>query len=238
MFSILNMRSVDEPAGDRTAKSRIRDAAISAVAEHGLAATTVRKVAELAGVSPALGIHPFGSMDDLRAACDEHVSAVIREQKGSAMSAGPNLDILAALRDYEGGDLGRYLARVLHDDSPAVARLVDQMAADAEGYIADGVASGMIRPSDNPQGRAALLLIWQLGAIALHHHMERLLGVDLTDPDVTTNPALANYALPVYEILGSGFFTEEIAERLTETMSALAEVARAQPESTDDEGTP
>ncbi len=233
------MRSAPEPGIDRTAKSRIRDAAISCVAEHGLADTTVRKVAEAAGVSPALVIHHFGSMEDLRAACDRHILTVIREQKSAALSAGPNLDILAALRAYEGGDLGRYLARILVDDTPAVANLVDQLVADAEDYIAQGVASGMIRPSRDPRGRAAMLAIWQLGAMVLHHHMHRLLGVDLTDPDVTTDPALANYALPVYELLGGSFFSEEAAARLSDAMASLADAAReaAVPEP-DDEGTP
>jgi AcrR family transcriptional regulator len=223
---------------DRTAKARIRDAAIECFAEHGTSATTARRVADIAGVSPGLVIHHFGSMDGLRAACDEHVAAVIRETKSSALSAGPNVDILAALRQYEGGNLGRYLANVLTDDSPAVARLVDDIVADAEAYIDEGVRSGIIQPSQYPGDRAALLALWQLGAIVLHRHMDRLLGIDLTDPDATTNPAIANYATPVYEMLSGGFFTNEFASRLAEAMASLKEALLADHPSADDEGTP
>ena len=84
-----------------------------------------------------------------------------------------------------------------------------------------GVASGTIRPTDNPFGRAALLAIWQLGAVVLHKHMDRLLGVDLTDPDATTKPSLVNYVGPVYEVLGGGFFTDEFTEHLGEVLAAL-----------------
>ena len=51
--------------GDRTAKARIRDAAIECYAFHG-DDCTARMVAEKAGVSPGLVIHHFGSMEGLR----------------------------------------------------------------------------------------------------------------------------------------------------------------------------
>lgn len=221
------MRSVSSdaasPSGDdRTAKARIRDAAIECFAEHGIAATTARKVAEVAGVSPGLVMHHFGSMDGLRAACDAHITDIIRRQKSEVLAAGPNIDILAALRASDTGALGAYLARILTDDSPAVARLVDDMVADAEGYIQQGVESGTIKPSADPRGRAAVLALWQLGGLVLHKHMDRLLGVDLTDPAVTTKASLANYAGPVYEMLGDGFFTDEFTQQTRAALAAMA----------------
>jgi len=222
------MRSVpqdtDSPTGgDRTAKARIRDAAIECFAKHGIAGTTARKVATAAGVSPGLVIHHFGSMEGLRAACDQFVTEVIRQQKSAALSAGPNLDVLAALRDSNTGHLAEYLAKILMDDSPAVEQLVDDLVADAEDYFRQGVEAGTIRPSPNPRGRAALVALWQLGALVLHKHMYRLLGVDLTDPEATTSPAIINYVGPVYEVLGTGFFTEEFSERLQEVLDAMTE---------------
>jgi AcrR family transcriptional regulator len=225
MFNVLNMCSAndrsDPPEGDRTAKARIRDAAVACFAEYGTAGATARKVAARAGVSPGLVMHHFESMDGLRAACDEHVAAVIRDLKSEALAAGPGIDVLAALRQSDTGDLTRYLARVLVDDSPAVARLVDDLVDDAEGYFGVGVEAGTIRPSRNPRGRAVLLTVWQLGAIVLHEHVERLLGVDLTDPQVGADPSIVNYAGPVYEVLGEGFFTEEFNRRLQEVIGAM-----------------
>jgi AcrR family transcriptional regulator len=217
---------------DRTTAARIRDAAIECFAEYGVAGTTARKVAETAGVSPGLVIHHFGSMDGLRSACDEYVAAVIQHQKQEVMNAGPNLDVLAALRRPGFGPLMGYLARVLTEDSPAVASLVDGLVDDAEGYIEQGVESGMLKPTDDPRSRAVLLTIWGLGALVLHEHLDRLLGVDLTDPDVLKSPSIAAYAAPTYEIYGEGLFTETFAAHAIEALHAMASTeSKTQPRS-------
>ena len=155
------MRSVTDetPTDDRTTRARIRDAAIECFADHGVADTTVRKIAATAGVSPGLVMHHFGSMDGLRLACDEHVAAVIREYKEDALSSGPQLDLLAAFRKSEFGPMIGYLAQVLTDDSAAVAKLVDDLVADAEVYLEQGVESGLLQPTDNPRERAVVIAL-------------------------------------------------------------------------------
>jgi len=227
-YKLLNMRLTASKADDnsivddRTTKARIRDAAIECLAEFGVGATTARKVAERTGVSPGLVIHHFGTMEGLRSVCDEHIAAVIRGHKLEAMSAGPNLDVLAAFRNPDIGPLMSYLARVLADDSPTVARLVDDLVDDAEGYIEQGVESGMVRPTADARGRAVVLTIWNLGALVLHEHLERLVGVDLTDPDVLMDPSLASYFGPMYQIYGEGVFTETFAAHVLEAIAKMA----------------
>jgi len=219
MRSISENQDPRESVDDRTTKARIRDAAIASIAEHGINGTTARKVASAAGVSPGLVIHHFGSMEGLRSACDQYVADAIREFKERTMTGGPTLDILAALRDAPNGPLMGYLAQVVADDSPAVARLVDDLVDDAEGYIQQGVESGMVKPSDDPRGRAVVLTVWSLGALALHQHLRRLLGTDLTDPEILTDPAAAAYIAPVYEIYGEGVLDEAFAARARATLT-------------------
>jgi AcrR family transcriptional regulator len=200
-------------SNDRTARARIRDAAIACFGAAGVAATTVRQIAEAADVSPALVIHHFGSKAQLRVACDQHVAAVIRSGKSAAMAAGPALDPLAAVR--ASGDVGpmmRYLAQTLPDSTPETARLFDEMVADAEAYIAEGVRTGVMQPSAHPRGQATIVLAWTLGALVLHEHLERILGVNLADrPEaVLTNPA---YMVPIMEIYSRGLLTPDAADR-------------------------
>jgi AcrR family transcriptional regulator len=216
---MLNMHSIqaagEQAMDDRTTKARIRDAAIACFAEHGIAATTARKVATEAGVSAGLVMHHFGSMDGLRAACDQHVTAMIRELKGGAMAAGAGFDPLAAFRSAAGGPpLARYLARTLVDGSPQVADLVDELVADAIAYIDTGVETGMLTASRYPRERAAIMTIWSLGALVLHEHLDRLIGVDITGP-IDRPHAAASYVAPALEIL-SGFFTKATAELMSE----------------------
>ena len=126
------------------------------------------------------GISGSRAKDALRVACDMHVAAVIRDKKSSAMNAGLGIDVTAALRSMQDGPaLTRYLARTLVDGSPHVAEIVDEMVRDAVAYMADGTASGVLRPTDYPYERAAVLTVWSLGALVLHEHLERLVGVDL-----------------------------------------------------------
>ena len=74
----------------------------------------------------------------------------------------------------------------------------------------------MIRPSADPEGRAALMTLWSLGGVVLHHHMKRLLGVDLTDADATREPGFIQYVRPALELIGTGMFTEDFNARLTD----------------------
>jgi AcrR family transcriptional regulator len=217
---MLNMSSAEaaapardaRDAPDRTARSRIRDAAIRRFAAEGVAATSVRAIAEEAGVSAPLVIHHFGSKDGLRVACDEHVAALVRDRKTPAMAAGTGLDPIAALREQGSGPpVLLYLARTLLDGSPHVADLVDEMVADAVAYMEAGVAAGALRPTADPHGRAAVLTLWSLGALVLHEHASRLLGAELTASDPQR---LMPYLAPGLELLGEGVLTTEMYARL------------------------
>jgi len=221
-----------ESEEDLTSKARIRDAAIACIAEEGVTAATVRKIAVAAGVSPGLVIHHYRSMDGLRAACDDHVAASIRRVKEDAMTAGPGLDVLAALRETRIGPVVGYLARTLVEEAPAVTRLVDDLVADAEQYLEQGVESGMLRPTGDTRGRAAVLALWSLGALVLHRHVERILGIDLTDPQLGADPALAAYLGPAYEILGRGVFTEDAAAALSSAAAQLGGSSMPDPDTT------
>lgn len=210
----------EQADGDLTARARIRDAAITRFARDGVAGTSVRAIAAEAGVSPALVIHHFGSKDALRVACDRHVVSRVREGKSAAMAQGPGLDPVAALREQGAGSpLLAYLARTLVDGSPHVADLVDEMAADAVDYMAEGERTGLLRPAEDPRGRAVVLTLWTLGALVLHQHARRLLDVDLT----AAPEEASAYFLPASELLGKGVLTEEAYASLREALQHARE---------------
>jgi AcrR family transcriptional regulator len=205
-------------AADLTARARIRDAAITRFAADGVAATTLKAIAADAGVSPPLVAHHFGSKDGLRAACDEHVAARIRAGKHATLTGG--LDPLSGLRQIgEGPPLVRYLARTLADGSEHVRVLLDELVDDAVEYMERGVEHGLLKPTDRPRERAAVMILWQFGALVLHAHVERLVGADLMSDD----PAdFASWALAAGEILTHGVITETLFEQLRQAAETLA----------------
>ncbi len=204
------MRSTD----DRSTVARIRDAAITEFAANGVDGTSIRTIATAAGVSPGLVIHHFGSKDELRVACDEYVAGIIRDVKGGAMASGGAFDVTAAFRTVGEIPAAKYLARTLVDGSPHVAELVDEIVTDAMKYVATGVETGMIKPTEHEWERAAILTIWGLGSLVLHEHLERLIGVDITS-DFSADPkATSAYMAPILEIYSNGFLTETTVQIL------------------------
>lgn len=216
------MRSSD----DRTTVARIRDAAITEFAANGVDGTSIRTIATTAGVSPGLVIHHFGSKEDLRVACDEYVAEIIRSVKGSAMASGGVFDVAAAFRTVGELPAAKYLARTLVDGSPHVAELVDEIVNDAVDYVATGVDTGMIKPTDHEYERAAILTIWGLGSLVLHEHLERLIGVDIT-ADFSSDPkAVSSYMAPILEVYGQGLFTETTVQLMRGAFVASTETAQ------------
>ncbi|GAA3282484.1 MULTISPECIES: TetR/AcrR family transcriptional regulator [Dactylosporangium] len=165
---------------DLTARARIRDAAIKLFAEKGAEGTTVREIAQAAGVSPGLLRHHFGSKEGLREVCDEYVldrAMGIKEEilnDGKLANPGfmPSVHPTVLLT-Y------RYTSRALLDGSPAAAKLFDRMVGIAELWI-DKVAPGI---TQDKRGFATVLIGMQSGLIAMHEHVSRNFGQDMFETE-------------------------------------------------------
>lgn len=193
---------------------RILAAAILLFGEHGVRGTTLKAVAAEANVSQALIVHHYGTKEGLRAACDEYVAETIRERKQETFAAEPQLDPLMALRRLEHGrPLLRYLIRALTEGGSHASELIDGMVADAQDYMAQGERDGVFKSSDVPRDRAALLVIWSMGALALHEHVERLLGVDFLAADAPPE-RLQRYLRPALELFMHGLMEESSFDSL------------------------
>lgn len=209
---------------DRPGRERILHAAIARFAEHGAAGTSLKVIAEDAGVSQALIVHHFGSKDALRHACDDHILAMFREQLAEVAAEGADLDVLGAFRRRQEAQASilPYLARSLAEGTPAVADLVDELAAEVVRQMEVGVANGTYVPAANARERAIVLLIWSLGAVTLHEHVQRLLGADLAGEPVELLPYLRGAS----EMLTNGLFTEQLRDGVRDAIAQLEEERR------------
>ena len=204
---------------DRTARARIRDAAISRFAADGIAGAQLKAIAADAGVSPALIIHHFGSKEGLRVACDAYVVETIRNRKREAMEKKERFDPLQTLRQFQDGPpLQRYLARTLSDASPHVAALIDELVEDGVEYTAEGVRNGLLKPASDLRARVVVLTMWNLGALMLHEHIERLLGIDMLD----NVKGWSKWMEPAGEILAKGAIDESLYEQWRQALQAFS----------------
>jgi hypothetical protein len=82
-----------------------------------------------------------------------------------------------------------------------------------------GVATGSLKPSRFPQERAALLTMYSLGALVLHEHLQRHIGVDLTG-DLSADPGGTRYVGAAMELFGEGVITDELAARIRDAFAS------------------
>jgi AcrR family transcriptional regulator len=203
--SLLNMRLVEAVGEDFTARARIRDAAVRRFGIEGFGAS-VRTIAADAGVSPALVIHHFGSKDALRAACDEHVLAVIREAETDAFTAATAMNLVAQFASIdEYAPLVGYLVQALLAGGDLAATLLTRMTSDAVTYLADAVATGRMRPSRDPAARAAFLV--DVGIGAMLSFVRRHPPVD-GDYTATLRAYADANSLPALELYTEGLLTD------------------------------
>lgn len=211
---------------ERSSTERIRDAAIGLFGEHGFRATSLKSIAGEAGVSQALIIHHYGSKQGLRTACDQYVTDLVRSRKsetiGGAQGGGP-FSVVHQLQDAP--RLLRYLTRAMTEGGEHTAELIDDMLEDALEYMDAGERDGMILPSKYRRDRAAVLLLWSLGALTLHEHVSRLLGVDFLSGGGSPEE-LGRYFRPVLELYSQGLLTTQSADGLLAALPEDPEAAR------------
>jgi len=200
MFSVLNMRSVD----DLTAVARIRDAAIEQFGEHGFN-VGLRAIAAAAGVSAGLVIHHFGSKDGLRRACDEFITENIRTTKTESVQTSDPATWFAQLAEIESfAPQMAYLVRSMQAGGDLAKAMWRTMIDDTEQYIEEGVRAGTIKPSPDPKARAKFLAMTGGGALMLY--------IQLHDTPNDLRAVLHDYAqdmvLPALEVYTRGLMTD------------------------------
>lgn len=190
---------------DLTARARIRNAALALFGRHGVAKTSVRAIAESAGVSPALVIHHFGSKDGLREACDTYVVE----------------DLIAKNRELSGADLNGvmrqwlaeperfraafdYLVRLILDGEEPGLALFAELVAGTEAILAKGESAGTVRRVDDPRTRAILVAAFGMMPLLLERHFGQLLQTDGLDA-----AALAKITVPSLDLLTNGLYTDD-----------------------------
>lgn len=204
-----------------TGAERILDAAIIQFGQHGFRGTPLKAIAAEANVSQALIVHHYGTKNGLRAACDAHVAHLVRVRKEATADTEQQFDPFTALHlIQESRPLLRYLTRALTEGGQGTSDLIDDIIDDAVAYLAQGEEAGLIKSSAVPRDRAALLVIWSLGALTLHEQVRRLFGTDFLAGS-TSPEDLHRYLRPAIELYSQGLVQPGSFDRLAETLESM-----------------
>jgi TetR/AcrR family transcriptional regulator, regulator of cefoperazone and chloramphenicol sensitivity len=154
-------------------------------AADGVERTTVRAIAAVAGVSPGLVMHHFGSKDGLVAEVDAHVVKRIT----NALNEAPEGERLMARRGRRGVKLllsepalSGYVARALAEGGKAGADLFHRLLS-AAGNDRELVEAGLIREDADPFWRSVQQLVLIVGPLVLRPLVERELGGSLFEEE-------------------------------------------------------
>ena len=191
---------------DLTARARLRDATIALIAEGET--PSARSVAAQTEVSIGLIRHHFGTMNGLLLASDERIAALVKDAKRQHID-GPLPNIFASLQATGEDRVLGYLAHRLTQPSAAIDALVDQLVADAVGYWQEAIDAGLARPVADLPVAARMLTLYSLGALVLHRQMQRILGIDVTSPDLMTQPGIRAYIQSQFDLF-SGLLSPEL----------------------------
>lgn len=207
------MHSATDPAAPHDIDPLLR-AAIARFSREGFRAP-LRGIAEDAGVSAALLLKRFGSKEALREACDEVVREWIRRVKSENIGAAARGTLMLTLpaAQREASVLLGYIVHAVLDGGALGRHLLEEMVTDAEGYIAEAIAQGLVHPSRDERARARYLVQSGLGSL--------LISTLLAPPDEAGDPAdpelpgalaalhrlEAETTLPALELYTEGFFT-------------------------------
>jgi AcrR family transcriptional regulator len=176
-------------------RSRLIAAAIELIAQDGHRAATVRRVAEAAGVSAPLVLHHFGSKKGLIDACDAQVREIIDAVVARVAEAGVDGSFREILADQHAAVALMYIGRALHDDAEMGRAWFDGLYELALASTTEMQSAGLVRDIDDLPMAAALMLAMDLGMVLLRPHVERAIGVDLTDPEAARRWAAAEFDL-------------------------------------------
>jgi len=141
---------------DLTAKARIRNAAFELYAAKGEANTSVREVAQAAGVTHGLVVHHFVNKEGLLSAVQHHVVDLLRHALNSVPTDGTPAEIGKArdesvARMYsENPTYLRYVRRQLLDPASVDHELLDVLAEFTLAQVRDLRAAG-VASVDTPE---------------------------------------------------------------------------------------
>jgi len=202
------MRTVADAAGpspsDLTARARIREVAIECFVDEGFG-VSMRTIAARADVSLGLITHHFGSKSALRAECDAEVLRRYHALKSEAI-ADPSGYLFSRLTaPGTAASIVVYIVRAIHAGGRPAQTFLENLIDEARAVMAEGVASGLVRPSRDEEGRLRYLTHQAMGALLVRF----LMAPDLTPEEFVASlrDAGNDAVLPALELYTEGLLT-------------------------------
>ena len=199
---------------DLAPRARIRQAALRLYAEHGLQATSIRMVAEEAGLSPGAVMHHFKSKEELAEAVQHAVVSTIRQAvSGVGLDQPPHVAARARRQAFDqliadNPLIAGYIRQVTLEGGAAGRALFTEAFELVRSEMQALVEAGIARPLPDPEIGLVLYRAINLAPIVFGPLIEQMLNVSLADPAV-----VERFREAAVDLLTRPLFNEMPADR-------------------------
>lgn len=148
----------------------------------------------------------FGSIEGLRAACDQYVQKTIQASKTEALTShdvGSWFTQIAQIDSY--APMMTYIMRTLEAGGDSGRLFLQQMIDNAESYLEEAVRAGTIKPSRDPRGRARFLAMSGGGSFLLYRQLHN----NPTDMAAVLSDYGRNMIMPALELYTQGLMADD-----------------------------
>jgi AcrR family transcriptional regulator len=199
---------------DLTAKARIRNAAFSLIARHGVDAASVRRIAEEAGVSSSLVTHHFGSkqavVDAVSSWVVDAVSEATRDVDDVTAPAEAHRRRWLRFERVTKNTplLGAFVRRMLLSGNPSGLHWFKRTVDDASEHLTARASMDIARPVADPRVIAAMIVILGYAPVILRPQLEHALDLDFDNEQDR-----ARWGNAQTELLSRAIYPEETPRR-------------------------
>lgn len=194
------------PAEDLNTPAKIRIAAIKCFVELGFQKTSIRGIANAAGVSPGLVIHHFGSKDALRQCCDDFIlSKTMARANDESSPQGFRSVLEQHLKNPDDFNLEiGYLRRAVSENSPMGQQFIALVIDETEEIVRAGIADGTMNPSADPRALAVFVAMTSVSMLTMSAYINAALGIEEFSQALTSR-----MAIPALELFTYGLYTDD-----------------------------
>lgn len=169
----------DASLSDLTAKARIRNATLDLYADFGEDATSMRAVAERAGVTVGLVVHHYATKDGLRDAVEQRIVELFADAIASATdsddarSVAASRDAAVATMLAKNPSVIGYLRRAVLDPTGNRGRVLEMLTDLTAEQVASLRTAGLASTAHADSTQVIGVLVRQLGHLFLYPMIER-----------------------------------------------------------------
>ena len=196
-------------------REHLIEVATKVFAREGFAGTSLRMIAVEAGVSAALLVHHFGSKQRLiEQTIETTLGEWMREKDHLA-----ELPLSEALGQWpqtaqDGHQKLAFFKQVMLSGGKPAQLLLERMHLEAKERLTAMTKSGVMRDVADIDTAALLLAVYGMAPLILSDSIKKILGGDITDPEISEK--LARSSLELFALIREGQNPPQTKERAGE----------------------